>query len=40
MAGFGSQTGFGRNFLKQLGITPTGALAKKKPAGINNRLFF
>ena len=31
MTGYGSQTNFGRNFLKQFGMTPTDYLAMKQP---------
>ncbi|MEP7145016.1 MAG: helix-turn-helix domain-containing protein [Ferruginibacter sp.] len=30
MTGYGSQTNFGRNFLKQFGMTPTDYLAMKR----------
>jgi two-component system cell cycle response regulator len=33
MVGFGSQTNFGRNFLKQFGMTPSEYLANNKPPG-------
>ena len=33
MTGYGSQTNFGRNFLKQFGMTPTDYLAMKQPKG-------
>ena len=34
MTGYGSQTNFGRNFLKQFGMTPTDYLAMKQPKNL------
>ena len=34
MTGYGSQTNFGRNFLKQFGMTPTDYLAMKQPKSL------
>ncbi|MDN3655711.1 response regulator [Ferruginibacter paludis] len=36
MTGYGSQTNFGRNFLKQFGMTPTDYLAMKQAKALSN----